>query len=118
LPVYRYRAGKWDQTLTLPRTKGFDPVGADFGPDGRFYLLERGFHGILGFSNRVRSFALGSNAFTDERLEMQSAAGTHDNLEGIAVWQDKHGDIRLTMISDDNFFWAQRSEIVEYRVFP
>jgi hypothetical protein len=72
----------------------------------------------LGFSNRVRSFALGPNAFTGERLEMQSAAGTHDNLEGIAVWQDRRGDIRLTMISDDNFFWAQRSEIVEYRVFP
>lgn len=118
LPVFRLRKGKWDHKLHLPRTEGFDPVGADFGPDGRFYLLERGFHGVFGFSSRVRSFALKANAFIDERLEMQSAPATHDNLEGLSVWRDARGDIRLTMIADDNFFWAQRNEIVEYRVLP
>lgn len=118
LPIFRYSAGKWDHSLTLPRTKSFDPVGADFGPDGRFYLLERGFHGILGFSSRVRSFAATADAFTDERLELQTAATTHDNLEGISVWRDAKGDIRMTMISDDNFFWAQRTEIVEYLIRP
>lgn len=118
LQVYRLRKGKWDHKLQIPRSKTFDPVGADFGPDGRFYLLERGFHGVFGFSSRVRSFALRANAFTDERLEMQSAPSTHDNLEGLSVWRDAHGDIRLTMIADDNFFWAQRNEIVEYRVLP
>lgn len=117
-PVYRYANGTWDQTLSLPRNKGFDAVGADFGPDGRFYLLERGFHGIFGFSSRVRSFALGPAGFGQERLEMQSAAATHDNLEGLAVWRDTKGAIRLTMISDDNFFWVQRTEVVEYRVLP
>lgn len=118
LPVFRFRAGKWDQKLSLPRSRAFEPVGADFGPDGRMYLLERGFHGILGFSSRVRSFALSAKGFTDERVEMQSPAGTHDNLEGLAVWKDAQGNIRLTMIADDNFFWAQRTEIVEYRVLP
>jgi hypothetical protein len=117
-PVYRYRGGKWDEVLSLPRIPEFDAVGADFGPDGRFYLLERGFHGIMGFSSRVRSFALGANGFGDARLELQTAAGTHDNLEGLAVWRDTAGFIRLTMVSDDNFFWAQRTEIVEYRVLP
>lgn len=115
-PVYRYANGKWDQTLTLPRNKDFDAVGADFGPDGRFYLLERGFHGIFGFSSRVRSFALTAKGFTDQRVELQTAPATHDNLEGISVWRDAAGDIRLTMIADDNFFWAQRTEVVEYRV--
>lgn len=117
-PVFRYAGGSWTQTLHLPRAKGFEAVGADFGPDGRFYLLERGFHGIRGFSSRVRSFALGQKGFGQERLEMQSAAATHDNLEGLAVWRDAAGDIRLTMISDDNFFWMQRTEVVEYRVLP
>ncbi|QCO58039.1 esterase-like activity of phytase family protein (plasmid) [Pseudorhodobacter turbinis] len=118
LPLYRYADGRWSQTLHLPRTKGFDPVGADFGPDGRFYLLERGFHGLFGFSSRVRSFALNSDGFHDARIEMQSPAGTYDNLEALAAWRDAKGDIRLTMMSDDNFFWPQRTEVVEYRVIP
>jgi hypothetical protein len=118
LPVYRLRNGAWDHALTIPRDAGFDPVGADFGPDGRFYLLERGFHSIMGFSSRVRSFALGPQGFHAPRTEMQSAPGTHDNLEGLAVWRDGGGDIRLTMISDDNFFWPQRTELVEYRALP
>jgi hypothetical protein len=117
-PVFRFRNGTWDHRLTLPRDSGFDPVGADFGPDGRFYVLERGFHGIFGFSSRVRSFALGSDGFGDMRLELQTAPATHDNLEGLAVWRDTQGFIRLTMVSDDNFFWGQRSEFVEYRVLP
>lgn len=117
-PIFRYANGRWDKTLTLPRTADFDAVGADFGPDGRFYLLERGFHGIFGFSSRVRSFALTANAFTDARTELQTTPATHDNLEGIAVWRDAQGTIRMTMIADDNFFWAQRTEVVEYRVLP
>ena len=117
-PVFRFADGAWDQTLNLPRDPAFDAVGADFGPDGRFYLLERGFHGISGFTSRVRSFALGPDGFEDPRLELQTAPGTHDNLEGLAVWRDPLGRIRLTMIADDNFFWAQRTEVVEYSVLP
>ena len=118
--VFRYANGTWAQTLTLPRNKNFDPVGADFGPDGRLYLLERGFHGVLGFSSRVRSVAvtpsaLGATAFTDARTELETTPGMHDNLEGISVWRDGAGDIRLTMIADDNFLWLQRTEVVEYR---
>tara|TARA_R110002096_G_scaffold104342_6_gene229806 strand:- start:1629 stop:2537 length:909 start_codon:yes stop_codon:yes gene_type:complete len=115
IPVYRFRNGRWDSALRLPRADAFLPVGADFGPDGRFYLLERGFHGVMGFSSQVRSFALTASGFADPRVEMQSTPSRHDNLEGLAVWRDAAGDIRLTMISDDNFFWVQRTEIVEYR---
>jgi hypothetical protein len=117
LPVFRYLDDRWDTALTLPHQPGFAPVGADFGPDGRLYLLERGFHGILGFSTRVRSFALGANGFSGGRVEVQTAAATHDNLEGLAVWRDAMG-LRLTMISDDNFLFLQRTELVEYRVLP
>ena len=117
-PVFHFRNGEWDNRLSLPRSKDFEAVGADFGPDGRFYLLERSFHGIFGFASRVRSFALTPAGFSDERLEMQSHAGRHDNLESIALWRDDSGGIRMTLLSDDNFFWAQRTEFVEYRVLP
>ncbi len=47
---------------------------------------------------------------------LRSGLGVHDNLEGIAVWRDDQGRMRLTMVSDDNFQFFQVSEIVEYVV--
>ena len=51
-----------------------------------------------------------------ERMKLQSGIGQHDNLEGISVWQDASGAIRLTMIADDNFNFFQKTELVEYRL--
>lgn len=115
-PVYRFRGGKWDRPFTLPRRDGFLPVGADIGPDGRFYLLEREFRGVIGFASRVRSFALGEDSLSDERVILETAVGQFDNLEGLSVWRDATGAIRLTMVSDDNFRFFQQTQIVEYRV--
>jgi hypothetical protein len=47
-----------------------------------------------------------------------SAVGQHDNLEGLSVWRDTKGTIRLTMIADDNFYFFQTTEIVEYGIPP
>lgn len=115
-PVYRFRGGVWDQPFDVPRRGGFLAVDADVGPDGRFYLLEREFQGLAGFAARVRSFALSERGLGDERVEMQSATGQHDNLEGLSVWRDGTGGLRMTMVSDDNFNFFQTTEIVEYRV--
>lgn len=115
-PVYRFKGGVWDQPFSLPRRGGFLAVDADVGPDGRFYLLEREFQGLAGFATRVRSFALTDGAVGDERVEMQSATGSHDNLEGLSVWRDGSGGLRMTMVADDNFNFFQTTEIVEYRV--
>ncbi len=115
-PVYRFENGTWTQPFSIPRRDGYLPVGADFGPDGRFYLLEREFTGILGFRSRVRSFRLTRTAAAEEMLVLQTFTGTHDNLEGISVWRDRQGDLRLTMISDDNFRPFQVTEFVEYRM--
>lgn len=113
-PVYRFKDGIWTQPFSVPRQGMFLPTGADFGPDGRFYLLERHLNGVFGFQSRIRSFRLNGDTLSDERLLLVSATGTHDNLEGLAVWQDEVGKIRLTLVSDDNFQFFQRTEIVEY----
>jgi hypothetical protein len=115
-PIYRYQNGVWDQPFTLPRRGFYLAVGADIGPDGRFYLLERRFHGLSGFSSRVRRFTIGPDHLDHEETLLETKPGQHDNLEGVSVWRDKAGFLRLTMISDNNFLFAQRTEIVEYRV--
>ncbi|WP_246098714.1 esterase-like activity of phytase family protein [Paracoccus laeviglucosivorans] len=114
-PVWRFRDGKWDQPFSIPRSGDWLAVGADMGPDGRFYLLERDFLGLLGFRTRVRRFDLGPDGFSNEQILLSSYPLQYDNLEGISVWEDEQG-IRLTMISDDNFSRLQRTELVEYRV--
>ncbi|WP_424944536.1 esterase-like activity of phytase family protein [Aliiroseovarius crassostreae] len=117
-PVYQLdpKTQTWESNWTIPRRSPYLPVGADIGPDGKLYLLERHLAGILGFTSRVRRFDLGPNGPTGEVELLRSGLGVHDNLEGIAVWQDAQGLIRLTMVSDDNFQFFQVTELVEYVV--
>ncbi|PCH73254.1 MAG: hypothetical protein COC12_05175 [Rhodobacteraceae bacterium] len=105
----------WTTPFTLSGNPDFLPVGADFGPDGQFYLLERAF-GIWGFRSRVRRWDISQAGATNQELLFETEYGTHDNLEGLTVWRDQQGRTRLTMISDDNFLSLQTTEIVEYAV--
>ncbi len=118
-PVWRWDGAAWTQAFTLPRDGKFLPVGADFGPDGHLYLLERefrGFRGLFGFRTRVSRFAIGPSGPGPRETLVETRPHRHDNLEGIAVWRDDTGAIRLTLLSDDNFNPFQRTQIVDYRV--
>ena len=116
-PVLRFDGTAWAEFASLPDLDdGFAPVGADIGPDGRFYLLERRLAGIFGFASRVRRWDITADGFAGETELLRTGAGTHDNLEGLAVWRDADAQIRLTMISDDNFNFFQTTELVEYVV--
>lgn len=110
-PLYVLDNGLWSDAGHIPRRGLFLPVGADFHGDGRLYLLERTVS-PFGFQSRVRRFDLSSEPFVEEVL-LTTPPGTHDNLEGITVWRDDSG-LRLTMISDNNYQFFQRTEIVEY----
>lgn len=112
-PVWRRGGGGWTVAAHLPRTPGFLVSDAAFGPDGRLYVLERGFHGIFGFQSRLSRFDAALGAV--EPL-LTSAIGQHDNLEGLSVWRDGTGALVATMVSDDNFRFFQVTEFVEYRL--
>lgn len=114
-PVWRLEDGTWTVIRQVQRSAGFLVAGADVGPDGNLYILERGFN-VLGFKTRVRRFALDGSGAKDGEVVLSTATGRHDNLEGLSVWRDMDGAIRLTMVSDDNFNPLQRTEIVEYRI--
>lgn len=113
-PVWRYANGAWEQPFALRREGEFLAVGADFGPDGKLYLLERA-NVLIAFAARVRRFTLDGNTVVHEETLLETPLGTHGDLEGIAVWRD--GDVTmLTMIADDNYKPFMRTEIVEYAV--
>ncbi len=110
IPVWRWDGQRWTMPFSLAQVDGFLPVGADFGPDGRLYLLERDFAQI-GFRSRLRRIDIATGR-EDELL--RTRLRRHDNLEGVAIWRGADGRLRATMISDDNFLSVQRTELVEY----
>ncbi|WP_298428903.1 esterase-like activity of phytase family protein [uncultured Jannaschia sp.] len=109
-PVWRFDAAGWAVAFDLPRDGRYLVAGADVGPDGRLYVLERDF-ALIGFRSRVRSFDLDGG---DARTEIESGLAAHDNLEGISVWRDATDRLRVTLISDDNLRAVQRTEFVDY----
>lgn len=115
-PVYSFKAGKWDKRLQIPRSENYLPVGADFGPDGKFYVLERDFRGLAGFSSRLRRFTLGPKGFDKGETLLKTPVGLYDNLEGVSIWRDAAGRLIATMVADDNFKFFLRSQIVEYQL--
>ena len=114
-PVYRYTRGSWDIPFRIPRRGEYLPASLDIGPDGKLYLLERDFSTMF-FSSRIRRFTLDGDELVDEEELLTTLPGRHQNLEGLSVWRDADGNLRLTMISDDGFksFWSTR--FVEYRL--
>ncbi|MEM7241682.1 MAG: esterase-like activity of phytase family protein [Pseudomonadota bacterium] len=116
-PLYRFEGGAWKRFGDIPRLGEYLLVGADIGPDGQFYLLERGFRGIS-FSSRIRRFPIERNGLGAGEVLLVTDYGRHDNLEGLSIWQDEAGTTIATMIADDNFRFFQSTELVEYKLVP
>lgn len=114
-PVYRFNSNEWARFGEIARSGDFLIAGADVGPDGRFYVLERGASFLRGFHIRIRRFTIADGLQGDEIL-YESRAGNLSNFEGISVWRDETGQTRLTLIADDNFNAFQRTIIEEYLV--
>ena len=113
VPVYRFRDGAWSVAGTLAPGR-FRPTGADIGPDGRLYLLERAWLPPLSFATRATRWRIDAEALTDPELLLETPYGHHDNLEGIAVWRAPDGALRMLLVADDNNLALQRTEVVEY----
>lgn len=114
-PVYVHSEGRWSTPYTIRRDGGPWLVsGAEFGPDGRLYVLERDFHWFSGFRSRIRRFTLGASGFGNEEVVLETGFGDLDNMEGIAVWNDPDGATRITLISDDNQSFLQSTIFAEY----
>ena len=111
-PLYAFDGAEWHIAARLPRNGPFLPVGADFDDEGHLYLLERAIT-LLGFRSRIRRFDLAAPDLGETTL-LTSLPGQYDNLETITFWRDGSGTAHLTLLSDDNFFPIQRTQIVEF----
>ncbi|MBL4873405.1 MAG: esterase-like activity of phytase family protein [Rhodobacteraceae bacterium] len=115
-PVYMFDGNEWSQPTSIPRDGDFLVTGADFGPDGRFYVLERAFKVPFGFATRIRRFTFVYDTLTNGETLLVARNNRLDNMEGISVWADQQGQTRLTLVSDDNFNPLLRTVIAEYLV--
>jgi len=114
--VLRFQNGDWLPALSLPAEGNWRPVGADFAPDRRLYLLERDFWPLVGFMTRILRFAPTDAGLGPAEVLFESRAGGFGNLEGVAVWEDVQWETRLTLVSDNNFLPLLTTEVVELRI--
>ncbi len=111
----------------IDQLDGFAATGADIGPDGALYLLERRFGFFTGLHMRVRRFSpavpsrlaqASANETFDlgegEILGRLSGSDVIDNMEAIAVEAAPDGRMILTLVSDDNFSPAQRTLLLQF----
>ncbi|MEO1238137.1 MAG: esterase-like activity of phytase family protein [Pseudomonadota bacterium] len=108
-PMYRLDPGGWVIAGHIPASDGFSLVGADFGPDGMLYILERKLVFATWWQSRLQRYDPAARA-----LQVVWAPGADEfgNLEGLSVWQSPEG-LRATMVSDNNGTPGVPTEIVE-----
>lgn len=113
-PIYRLEGDRWRIISRIAQRDGFVPVGAAHGPDGALYLLERWFRRPF-FASRVSRVDLSSGGpVAPAATIIQTAPGEMDNLEGISVGAGQGNRLRISCVSDNNFNWLLRSELVEW----
>ncbi len=108
--------------FTVRRTGEFDVSDAVFLANGDLLILERKFGLLSGFTIRVRCIpgaTLAPGALLDgwTMLEADARNGI-DNMEGMAVRSLPDGTTLLTLISDDNHSFLQRTIVLEFALKP
>lgn len=100
------------------RSEGFDITDADVLPNGDLLLLERRFRVLSGVAARIRRIPAASvapGALLDGPVIFEADwQDPIDNMEGLAVHVAAGGEVRLLLISDDNFSLLQRTLLLEF----
>lgn len=104
--------------LTVLRDEDYVVTEAVSLPNGDVVLLERHLGSLINFSIRLRRIKA-SDIRPGARLQGQTLfeAGLRyaiDNMEGLAVSTMPDGEVRLTLMSDDNFSRFQRTLILQF----
>jgi hypothetical protein len=99
------------------RRDGYDITDLVFLPGGDMLLLERWYapwRGVGMRIRRIRGLSIRPDALLDGDILIEADLGYDiDNMEGLAVHQER-GQTILTVISDDNFSFIQRTVLHEF----
>ena len=99
---------------------GFSPTDAAFLPSGDLLVLERRLSLLGAFQARLVRIAAGDLAegrtTSGETLWESRFGDAIDNMEALAVDRAPDGSTILTLLSDDNFFWLQRTLLLRFRL--
>jgi hypothetical protein len=105
-------------TFAIRRSSEFDISDAAFLAGGDLLILERSFAFSQGFAMRIRRIpgdSIKPGATVDgETLIEADGAYQIDNMEGLAVRTDAAGRTLLTLVSDDNHGFLQRSILLQF----
>ncbi len=109
-------ADGWTAGPRIPAPGGFAATGADMGPDGLLYLIERDVSMLGSFSTRVRRFRLTGDTLDRGETVLETDPGDLRNMEGISLWHTADGGLMATLVSDNGFDASDPTLLVEYRV--
>ena len=100
------------------RSDDYDVTDGVFLPDGDLLLLERRFSPPFGVGMRLRRIpgdSVRQGALVDgETLMEASLANAIDNMEGLDVWRRADGALIVSLMSDDNQAFLQRTIYLEF----
>lgn len=103
--AYVYSQDAWRGPHTIPAQSGWSISGADLGPDGCLYLVERRLGLLRGFQTqlvRLRGSLIPPFDLT-RRVLWRSAPLRAGNGEGVSVWQNGRGTLIASIVTDDGF---------------
>ena len=114
VPIFRLQNNKWKIIRYVKMKDNFLVTDAEILPQGLLLILERRFSWTQGFKTRFRLISLDKFDNKEPITVFTSTANQFDNLEGVTLWRDKKGEMRVLTVSDDNFHPLQQSEIREF----
>ncbi|MBV9971103.1 MAG: esterase-like activity of phytase family protein, partial [Xanthobacteraceae bacterium] len=108
--------------FTVKRLDDFDISDCTVLPGGDILLLERRFSllrgGIAMRLRRLRLADIKPAALVDGPVLFEADMGYQiDNMEGISTHRTEAGDLILTMVSDDNFSFLQRTILLQFKLY-
>lgn len=104
--------------LSLAVSPGVNPTDCAFLPNGDLLVLERGV-ALFSFAvvlKRIAAADVRPGAVMDGEVLLSSSGGDVDNFEGLAVHVLPNGEVRIALLSDNNFNDWQRTLLLEFSV--
>lgn len=109
--------GKWSN-FSVKRIGKYDVSDAAVSPTGHLVIVERYFEFLSGIHLRIRAIPLSEikpGATVDGKVLIESDSNFEiDNMEALSITKNASGQIVLTLLSDNNFNFFQRTVLLRF----